>query len=203
MVALVVLVLALLGLLIGNGTIDVAPEHHADGHGPLASLGGTGSGFYPKVAPYVVTAGIRLCLMSGAQPAVLDGSIGPTSSVQGGLRFLGAYVRQGVPSRGFVVLGSIDGFPPPYPYDQLHQEKGFSVTTPCSDASNPDAPYTELDLGLTQAPNAPGGGWLGVNVGYTAGWRHHVVTLNYDYIFCGAGAPPRYCARLATPSPAG
>jgi len=99
-VALVVLVLALLGLLIGNGTIDVAPEHHADGHGPLASLGGTGSGFYPKVAPYVVTAGIRLCLMSGAQPAVLDGSIGPTSSVQGGLRFLGAYVRHSNATKG-------------------------------------------------------------------------------------------------------
>lgn len=201
--SLVVLVLALLGILIANGSIDVAPEHHGDGFGPLASLGATGSGFYPQSGPTAVTAGIRLCLMSGLEPAVLDGSVAPASSVQGGLRYLGAYVRQGVPAAGFMPLGSIAGFPPPYPYDQLHQEKGFSVNTPCSDGSNPGAPYTELDIGLAPEPDAPGGGWMSVDVGYNAGLRHHVVTLNYDFFYCGAGAPPRYCPRLVTPSPAG
>lgn len=193
----------MLGWLVANGTIDLAPEHHADGHGPLASLGGTGSGFYPQADPTAVTAGIRLCLLSGIEPVVLDGSVSPASSVQGGIRFLGAYVRQGVPAAGFMPLGSMAGFPPPYPYDQLHEAKGFSVTTPCSDGSNPGAPYTELDLGLAPAPDAPGGGWMGVDVGYYAGPRHHVVTLNYDFFFCSAGAPARFCPRLVTPSPAG
>ena len=194
----------LLGWLISNGTIDLAPEAHADGHGPLASLGGSGSAFYPTGAGgQAWTVGIRLCLVGGSAPAVLDGTVRPAMPVQGGMRYLGAFVRQGVPSSGFFPLGSVAMFPPVYPYAGLQQVKGFVVTSHCSDAADPGAAYTELDIGLAPLPGAPGGGWMGVDVGYDAGLRHHVVTLNRHLFMCVAGAPPRYCPRLVTPSPAG
>ena len=202
--AIATVLLAAFAGLVANGVIDLAPERHSDGHGPLGSLGGSGTAFYVTAGESTWTVGIRLCLASGGLPAVLDGSVLPASQVQGGMRFLGAYVREGVPAQGFMTLGSIAGFPPAYPYDRLHAEKGFAVTTRCADAALGDAaPFTELDIGLAEIPGAPGGGWLGVDVGYNSGWRHHVVTLNYHYFACDAGAPARYCPRLATPSPAG
>ena len=202
LVAAAVLLVAALGVLAATGIIDVAPERHVDGEGPLGSIAGNSSAFYPgpDTSPSWTVA-IRLCMVSGLLPAVLDGTVRPASQVQGGLRYLGAFVRQGVPDSGFVPLGTVAAFPPPYPYDGLKAEKGFAVSSSCSTAADTSATYTELDVGLAPVPGKPGGGWLGVDVGYYVGPRHHVVTLHYDYFACEPSAPSRYCPRLATPSP--
>lgn len=51
---------------------------------------------------------------------------------------------------------------------------GFAVTPPCTD--DPTKPYTELLIGLG-AVGGDGGGWRGVDIGYTVGGRHRVTAL--------------------------
>jgi hypothetical protein len=173
------------------------PERHAQGDGPLGSLGGVGLAFDPDVGGPSWTVGIQLCLAQGNQPAVLDGSVGPTSIVGDNpppaVRFVGAYVREFTPSQVDTPIGSIGGFPPILP-DKLHQVKGFEVTDVCPQSSDPSRPYTELLIGVMADPaNTGGGGWHGVDVGYASGWRHHVVSLKYDIMICGPNAPGYEC----------
>jgi hypothetical protein len=170
-------------LLVTRG--DFVPERHDDGQGPLASLSSVTETF-SILGTYTVA--LPLCRTNDYQPAMLDGTVAPHTTVGPGLRYLGSYVRSGI-APDFKAIGSLTGFPPPVPYTGLHAEKGFAIESRCEDARHQDGKlYTELVLGL--APVASnGGGWLGIDVGYYSGWRHHVVTIPWAFVICGPGLP--------------
>jgi hypothetical protein len=188
--------------------IGGGPEHHRDGQGPLASLGNSGNQIthaFDQAHGPAWTIGIPLCLAQGSEPAVLDGSVGATSIVGNGMRYLGARVREFIPSEVDTPIGSAEAFPPTFPIvrDALHQVQGFAVTHPCQ-IRNPDAtvPYTELMLGLGAATVTGGGGWIGIDIGYAAGGHHHVVSTAWNILVCGPLVPARYCPTSPTPSAA-
>jgi hypothetical protein len=162
---------------------DLAPEHHRDGNGPLASLSSVTEIFGD---PGTYTVALPLCKMNDFQPAVLDGTVAPHTTVGAGLHYLGAYVRSGI-APDFRAIGSLTGFPPSVPYSGLHAEKGFAIESRCRDIQHRDGKlYTELVLGIAPVA-AKGGGWLGIDVGYYSGWRHHVVTIPWALAICGPG----------------
>jgi hypothetical protein len=187
------------------GQLVGGPERHANGDGPLGSRGGTGAmGFDPKAGHPPWTVGVNLCLAQGQQPAVLDGSVNPTDIAGNypppAVDFLGAYVRDFTPNGENTPLGAVEGFPPQFP-DKLYPVKGYQVTRLCSQLTQPHSPYTELLIGVgPDAVNTRGGGWLGIDVGYTSGWRHHVVSIEAEIMMCGELAPGFECFAPA-PSP--
>lgn len=189
----------------GVTKLDLAFEHHLDGEGPLGSFGDTNStvtmGFDPVLGGPTWTVGLEVCLVRGDQPAVLDGSIGPTKIVGSGFQYLGAFVRQ-FPVGG-EPFGSADGFPPHISGgDPLHAVTGYVVKYRCQNPIvDPSIPYIELVLGFGRTSDRSGGAWLGVDVAYTSGIRHHVVSLNYNFLICGRAAPQQFCAPPSTPTP--
>jgi len=69
--------------------------------------------------------------------------------------------------------------------DPLVDVRGYTVTTKCH--FSPDGPYTELLIGLSSIKDdgGMGGGWNGVDVGYTYGGRHRVLMIKIGLYFCG------------------
>jgi hypothetical protein len=193
--------IVVLAVIFGGG-----PERHPDGRGPLGSLGtpnnSIAEAFDPKLGGPTWTVGIQLCLEQGNEPATLDGAVTATNTIGTDFRFLGAFMREFTASRSHTPIGSMDGFPPNLP-DTLHPVKGFAVKYRCQHPNpDPSVPYTELLIGFGRGTGTSGGGWMGVDVGYTAGGHHHVVSLGYDLLICGSAAPARYCGNLK-PSPSG
>jgi hypothetical protein len=182
-------------LLITHG--DLWAADHTDGWGPLGSYGTAGFGFDAgRAGPWSI--GVPLCLAHGNEPAVLDGTIRPASQIGNRMRILGAVVRRGIPRNGFGVIGSVMGYPPGPPYDDSSAAKGFAVSTSC-DPNNLSTAQSELDVGV--APEGTdGGGWDGLAVGYTVGWRHHVLTINSIVVVCGPSVPDDICAGPTRPS---
>ena len=179
-------------LLITRG--DLWPGDHTDGWGPLGSFGTAGMGFDAgRPGPWSV--GVPLCLARGSEPAVLDGTVAPASQIGNRFRLLGAVVRQGIPNKGFGVIGSVEGFPPAG-YDHTRPAKGFAVSSQC-DSSNLSATRTELDVGLA-ADGTDGGGWDGLEVGYWVGLRHHVLRIESIVAVCGFSVPPWICGGPAS-----
>jgi hypothetical protein len=163
----------------------VDPERHADGGGPLASLDGDDRiGESAPSTGRAVTFGLRLCISDGSDRVVVD-SVRPTAPVGSGVTFLGGRVRsldflKGTPDQ--TAIGSVEGFPPPsVAPDTMVDAVGATVTYHC-EREYPTA-YTELLLGFGGAAGATGG-WHGVDVGYRAGWRHHVLSIRYDLLLC-------------------
>jgi hypothetical protein len=165
---------------IGADSSILPPERHLDGQGPLASLNSSGPHGVTTVDPTqgsVWTFGYRLCLAQGDQPAVID-SIGPTQAVGSGFKYLGSLIRTfdvqpGVDSV-HEPIGAVHGFPPPPEYapDYLRPAIGYPVAILCSSGQpSPPVTYAELLVGLA-AVGTNGGGWLGIDVGYTVGGRH-------------------------------
>jgi hypothetical protein len=168
----------------------VGPERHADGQGPLASLDGPGSSSSAADRhsdTWTLTFGMRLCLTSS--DSVLLDSVGPTQSIGTGYRVLGAKVRDFTPVRPgtHTPILAVSGFPPPVNMvpDPLYDVHGYTVTTQCH--LSPDGPYTELLIGLSSIKDdgGIGGGWNGVDVGYTFGGRHRVLMIRIGLYFCG------------------
>jgi hypothetical protein len=191
----------------GVPKLDLAPEHHLDGEGPLGSFGDTNSsvseGFDAKIGGPIWSAGLELCLARGDQPAVLDGFVGPTEAVGTGFRYLGALIREFTPLPGAAGFGSREGFPPQVPPvpEALQPVPGFAVTHRCQyPMVDRSIPITELVLGFSRTSDPSGGGWVGVDVGYTSGIRHHVVSLRYNFLVCGPAAPQEFCGSHATPT---
>lgn len=203
--AVAVAAVVLIGIF-GLTKLDLAPEHHLDGQGPLGSFGDTNSavsmGFDPALGGPTWSAGLELCFARGDQPAVLDGKVGPAKIVGSGFQYLGAFVRR-FPIGGGNPIGGIAGFPPPAPWaSSLRAVTGFVVDNRCQNpVVDKSIPYTELVLGFSRTSDPSGGGWLGVDVGYNAGFRHHVVSLNYNFLICGPAAPQQFCAAPSTPTP--
>jgi hypothetical protein len=191
---------------IGADSSILPPERHLDGQGPLASLNSSGPHGLTTVDPTqgsVWTFGYRLCLAQGDQPAVID-SIGPTQTVGSGFKYLGSLIRTfdvqpGVDSV-HEPIGAVHGFPPPPEYapDYLRPAIGYPVAILCSSGQpSPPVTYTELLVGLA-AVGTNGGGWLGIDVGYTVGGRHRIVSLGYDVLVCGPSTETE-CANGTAP----
>lgn len=193
--AIIALGLAILLIVAGAAWLrQPGSERHLDGEGPLGDEGGPAG--WTKINDSVggtLTAwsyGIRLCRFSGDQPAVLD-SVSPDSTVGSGFSFLGAKVRaftvDWVDSKHTPII-SVAGYPPPTNYvpDELHDVKGFEVTSPCNHP--PEGTYTELIVGLGRVGD-DGGGWKGIDVAYTVGGQRHVLVLDIGLFICGPETP--------------
>jgi hypothetical protein len=188
-----------LGILAFGGWYWVlgGPERHADGDGDLASRGRTSDVLthaFDQSHGTTWTIGVPLCLERGSDPAVLDGTVGPVTTVGGRLRFLGAYTRESVPGAVNYRGGSVGGYPPNIP-GPLHTERGFAVSRPC-DFSRPDpaARQIELLVGVAYAGGSDGGGWYGLDIGYETRGHHHVLaTTGWNILVCGPAMPAVYC----------
>lgn len=183
--ALVALSLAVLAAFAVSAT---PPERHLDGAGPLASLNGPGSEMMavdPTAAghPTSWTYGLRLCLSSGSDPAILE-SVAPTVSVGTGYRFLGAGIRAFTPTQTHTGVIGVSPWPPPRDVipDPLSAVTGYAVTTPCS--MDPHAPYTELLVGLGLQGD-DGGGWHGIDIAYSVAGHHRILAVDRDLFICG------------------
>lgn len=175
------------------------PERHPDGAGPLASLNGPGHEMMavdPMAAghPTSWTYGLRLCLASGTDPALIE-SVTPAVSVGTGYRFLGAGIRQFLLTQEHTNVISVSSWPPardmiPDPLADIH---GYAVTTPCT-ADARDRPYTELLIGLGLQGD-DGGGWNGIDIAYSVAGHHRVLAIDHDLFICG----PAVAAQCASP----
>lgn len=203
----VIAVIAVVALWLGAGSRLLGPpEHHADGEGPLASLNRPGTHIrmtVDRTATSVWTFGYRLCLAQGDQPAIID-SVGPTQTIGSGFKYLGSLIRTfdvqpGVDS-SHEPIGGVDGFPPPTRYapDFLRDAIGYPVSVLCADG--PPVTYTELLVGFA-ATGPDGGGWLGIDIGYSVGGHHHTVSLGYEQLICGTATEVKCPDATAIPSP--
>ena len=163
---------------------------HADGAGPLGSLGGPGSesmSVDPSSGATSWTYGLRLCIAQGTSAPVLT-SVAAKATVGAGFRALGTKVRTFTPTSSMTPIMSTDGYPPPTDKVPgiLGDVQGFPVTTPCS--NGPREPYTELLVGLGR-DGADGGGWKGIEVEYTVDGRPRTLEIDHDLLICGVSIP--------------
>jgi hypothetical protein len=177
------------------------PVRHLDGAGPLASRNDPGHESFAALPLDGVaswTYGTRLCLASGAEPAIID-TVTPDAKIGTGFTVLGVRVRQFVPSPTHELVISTDAFPPPAREvpDTLYEAHGYAVSTPCTDEVG--APFTELLVGLGRKGD-DGGGWKGIDIAYTVGGRRMVVFLNHDLLVCGTSLGDM-CRAPGSPSP--
>jgi hypothetical protein len=206
LIALGVVTLATLGTALAvatNAHPRAAPavRHHLDGDGPLASTGDPHTtqsfAFDPTIAGPTWTVGIPLCIAQAKPPLTLDGYVAGTRTVGRAFRVVGTYVRRFTPTRTNTPIMSANGFPPAVS-DSLHSPSGFQISDPCQFGPNPSRsmPYDELLVGIGRVtPSDDGGGWMGVDIGYSMGGRHYVVSLGYDILICGRSVGPPYCAQ--------
>jgi hypothetical protein len=185
----VVVVLAGVLLVVGPGFWPGGSLRHPDGGGPLGSEGAPApftKANDPEGGAYNVwTDGIRLCLFSGNEPAVLD-SVSPDSTVGSGFNFLGAKVREfEVDWTTHQPIISVFGYPPPKNYvpDPLFDVKGFQVTSLCTQP--PTGSYTELLIGFGRVGD-DGGGWQGIDISYSVAGHPHILVLDDCLLVCGA-----------------
>jgi hypothetical protein len=175
------------------------PHRHADGAGPLRSIGGAGhemKGIDPSADPTTRswTFGTGLCVMPGQKSAVLT-SVVPRETIGHGFAFRGAAVRSFARTAGNEGINSVSGWPPPEAFvpDPVSPIAGFTVSNVCSDTWQP--PYTELLIGL-ELTDADAGGWRGFLITYSIGDQTYVVDINHDLLICGGstktecGGPP-------------
>jgi hypothetical protein len=87
---------------------------HLHDDGPLGALSGASFAFASST-PGPWTSGYDLCLQPGTDPAIIE-SVTPAGPVGGGLKYLGAYVREIEPDTSMTTntggIGEIQGFPP-------------------------------------------------------------------------------------------
>jgi hypothetical protein len=190
----------LLALLVGAGALAAGaafliltqpPAVHADGAGPLGSLGGPGHESM-SVDPQAAetrswTYGLLLCIAQGDRPATLR-RVAPLATLGSGFHELGVGLRTFTPTPDHEPIISVDGYPPPASEvpDALAPAYGYVVETPCS--NGPGDPYTELLIGLSKDGD-DGGGWKGIKVTYEVEGRTRTVTLDHDLLICGRSNP--------------
>jgi hypothetical protein len=182
--------LALIGLAwaIFPQDLPTALERHADGEGPLGSLGVPGHDSMsvdPASGATTWTFGLRLCKVSGQTSPVLQ-SMSPIKEVGTGFRYLGSGVRLFRVSDDDSPLIGVDGWPPPKHFvpDRIAQLSGFVVSTDCS-AGERGSDYTELLIGLERV-GTDGGGWEGIEIRYSMDGRSYTLLVDHDMKICGA-----------------
>ena len=185
---MLVLGAAIVALSLAAVALTAPSSRHLDGAGPLASHDGDGSEMMavdPDAPghPTSWTYGLRLCLASGTEPAVIK-SVGPAQSVGSGYRSLGAGIRRFTPTTDHTPVIGLPVWPPDPKVvpDQLAPIDGYAVTTPCS--QDPQAPYTELLIGLGRQ-GTDGGGWNGVDVAYRVGRAERILAIDQKLFICG------------------
>ena len=156
---------------------------HADGEGPLQSIGGSGTSI--SVDPHGATFGtyswgIPLCAATD-RPVTIT-SVKPVSTIGVGFRLAGLAARTFEPAGSNLPIGSIEGFPPPVP-DSLSPAIGFLVTTQCAEPPGPV--YSELIVGF-DVVGTDGGGWQAIDIGYDAGGHEYILRTRQDLLICGA-----------------
>lgn len=171
-------------------TFAAGPDVHADGAGPLGSLGGPGSesmSVDPSSGSVSWTYGLRLCLAHGTATPILQ-TVAAKATLGTGFRTLGTKVRTFTPTRTVTPIISVDGYPPPTDKvpDSGSDVPGFAVATPCS--NRPEEPYTELLVGLGRA-GSDGGGWKGIKIEYLVDGRTRTLELDHDLLICGDANP--------------
>jgi hypothetical protein len=158
---------------------------HADGSGPLSSVGTPGyeALAVPKTGASSFSYGIPLCVADLDVPAAIV-SVAPAASVGSGFRTLGTLVREFVPTDTDTPIIGVERFPPPYAYvpHPLARATGFVVRTSCE--NGPREPYTELVVGLG-VDGADGGGWRGIVIEYQAAGLRWKLHLDHDLLICG------------------
>jgi hypothetical protein len=182
--------LALVVGVIAVGTAALGSQTHADGSGPLGSLGSPGyesMSVDPASGATSWTFGIRLCLAQGTAPAVLT-TVSPLATLGSGFRNLGSKIRTFRPTTTETSIISVGGYPPPTDTvpGPLGEVAGYSVTTPCT--NGPADPYTELLVGLARE-GSDGGGWKGIRVEYSVEGRTPVLELDHELLICGDSNP--------------
>jgi hypothetical protein len=179
---------------------SLEPPRHLDGDGPLASLDGGFESMAVDPQPGVTawTFGMPLCVHQGTDRATLE-SVEPTETVGSGFAELGTGVREFTPNPSHQPIISVEAWPPPVSYvpDVLRPVADFDVETQCG--NGPDAPYTELLIGLGRV-GLEGGGWKGIEVGYVVDGRHRVVALNHNILICGPDIADDCAVPPASPS---
>jgi hypothetical protein len=167
------------------------PAVHADGAGPLGSLGGPGHESM-SVDPLGAetrswTYGLRLCIAQGDRPATLR-RVAPLATLGSGFHEVGIGLRTFTPTPDHEPIISVDGYPPPPSEvpDALAEVDGYVVETACR--NGPRDAYTELLIGLA-ADGDDGGGWKGIKVTYEIDGRTRTVTLDHDLLICGRSNP--------------
>jgi hypothetical protein len=163
---------------------------HADGDGPLSSVGRPGyeALAVPQTGASSFSYGIPLCVADLDAPAWIV-TVEPASSVGSGFRTLGTLVREFMPTDADTPIIGVERFPPPHadaPHP-LSQASGFVVRTSCE--NGPREPYTELVVGLGVA-GADGGGWRGIEIEYQANGRRWMLHLDHDLLICGPSVAP-------------
>jgi hypothetical protein len=172
-------------------------EKHLDGDGILGSTGDPSAtntyAFSATVGGPRRSVGIPLCLTQGNSAAVLDGYVEPMKTVGHGYVFLGALVRGFRPTQSDPMIATADAFPPAVP-DRLLPLRGFAVTRPCpQNGGASSAVEAQLILGFGRGTGDEGGGWQGVELGYTANGHHYVVVISYNIFMCGTTVPHDDC----------
>jgi hypothetical protein len=190
------------GLVLALGFVGAPPERHADGDGPLVSVNGgfEAMAVEPVAGVTAWTFGMPLCVEAGADAVTLE-SVTPSAAVGSGFVVLGTAVREFTLNQQHTPIISVSAWPPPHDQvpDDLAPVPGFSVWTAC-DAGR-SGPYTELLIGLGKSGN-DGGGWKGIEVGYTAADRHRIVVLNHNILICGPSVATE-CRDPTTTEPSG
>lgn len=163
------------------------PEAARDGEGVLASANDPAAHEAMAVDPNAWggpwTFGLRLCLARGSDAAMIT-SVSGATTVGSGFRVLGVQVRDWIPTSTDTPIISVDQYPVAT-RAILHDAIGFAVTQPCPPPGAMPQRYTELDIGFARI-GTDGGGWRGIDIGYTVGGSPMVVRLNHDLLVCGA-----------------
>jgi hypothetical protein len=158
---------------------------HADGAGPLSSVGTPGyeALAVPQTGADSFSYGLPLCVADPDTPAMIV-SVAPAASVGSGFRTLATLVREFVPTDADTPIIGVERFPPPHEYvpHPLAQATGFVVRTSCE--NGPREPYTELLVGLG-IDGTDGGGWRGIEIEYKANGRRWTLRLDHDLLICG------------------
>jgi len=184
--------LAMIGVLATLGWIYWigGAEQLQDGRGALSG-GGATHAFDVKNGPGW-TIGFLLCVNSGFDSVVLDGTVRGASVIAGDLTLVGAQAGQATLHDGAIV-DSAQGFPP-QTGTRLYPASGYVVRTPCElNAPNPTGPFTVLDFGVHAQSGDLGGGWEGIEIGYSIHGFHHVLTTESSVYICGRGMPADVC----------
>lgn len=170
--------------------------HYYDGQGPLRSTDSRAvqSGAFPADARGPWTMGYRLCVQSGPVTVL---TVEPDKTVGDGYRVLGVLARHITNTAVDTPIIGVNGYPPTLPNavhpDRLVPAADFVVTSSCSNKTS----YDELLVGWDNAHTSQGGGWLGIDVTYSAAGHTHVVRLPYEILICGPAAiraGPKACS---------
>lgn len=137
-----------------------------------------------------------LCMQDASQTAVVQ-EIKPHAEVGDGFAVDGIGIHDFLFTSEDTPIISVEGYPPDLRAPLL-DPIDFEVEVPCP-AAQVGTRVVELIIGL-RATSDEGGGWLGVDVGYTVGQGNYVLAIKNNLLICGV-AVSEYCTIPGRASP--